>query len=339
MTLPGFPPIPDEILELEGKLESLENAIEQLKADTHPALREHQAALQQLDSQLARHQEELEANTPAELSQEVRSTLQSMIDEDPLCDALSLADAAKQAPIKVVFPYIERLRNSVESRHSVDDARKQYSAARQTETTRLDSEILECRSRLDKAKAADLDLLMRTFFKQFTHGKNFPFEAWAKFEDEVLRQRRYSGDSREWLVKATELHTVLQVAPLSAPKAEQPNVKQHPVAVNTNNDSQSTQTKQSLDEANLNKASGSSRSMKNRIGTKEAIAGMGFIILLSIGLGSYWIDFGFWKDSTKPGQEAIRKPRGRSGYGGAGSTTGRGIDVPAIQGTRETPHH
>ena len=153
-----------------------------------------------------------------------------MIDKDPLCDALSLADAARESPIKVVFPYIERLRNSVESRHSVDDARKQYATARQTETTRLDAEILKCRSRLDKAKAADLDLLMRTFFKQFTHGKNFPFEAWAKFEEEVLRQRRVSGDSRKWLVNATALHKELQAAALSAPKGKPPSVKQLAVA-------------------------------------------------------------------------------------------------------------
>ena len=63
-TLPGLPPLPPDILELEGRLQALTKAVEDLEALTHPAL---QPAREAVDAALRQREEldrDLKANTP-----------------------------------------------------------------------------------------------------------------------------------------------------------------------------------------------------------------------------------------------------------------------------------
>ena len=220
ITLPGIPPIPDEILELEGREQALHQAISLLESDTHPALRPHQIARNDLEQRVAKFESDLQKLNPAELDDNIKSGLQSLFEKNPNCEVLEVVAAAPGVPHQVLFPFAQAMQHVVKSRLSVAEAHKQYQYARKTEIERLASEKASIQQKIAKLKGQDFSRLLGAFFTQFRDAESFPFAAWAEFEAEVLTRRRYVTNPSEWLIHAADVFAkrrsnLTLVAPIS----------------------------------------------------------------------------------------------------------------------------
>ena len=59
-----------------------------------------------------------------------------------------------------------------------------------------------CERKLQQLKLQDFDAIVRIFLAPFVNDDKFPLSAWAMFNKDVLSQRRYPGNSRDWLIHA-----------------------------------------------------------------------------------------------------------------------------------------
>ncbi|MFM9964409.1 MAG: protein kinase domain-containing protein [Planctomycetaceae bacterium] len=216
ITLPGVPPIPDEILELEGREEALAQALVLLRAGTHPALWTHQAALANLDQTLANVKADLERNTSQEVSVAARAKVTAQLRKDADTELVSLMHLAPGVTTKALFRFVDGMRATIDAEQILEGARGEYQQAIAEQVAKLEDEHTEALNGLHRAHAADLWTLIDAFLRQQHSEMRFPAAAWGEFEHQMLMQRRYRKKSHELLRVALAMH-----AELKAPMASQ----------------------------------------------------------------------------------------------------------------------
>ncbi len=199
ITLPGVPPIPDEILELEGREQSLGQTLELLKAETHPALKPHQAALADLERRLASLRSDLEHNTSDELAPELRHKIIELLKRDLHTEEAVFLDMAPELSTLVVFTFVDGVRDVLEAEQAVSLAKDGYQRAKAEKIAELEDERTKTLNQLQLARDCDLRSLVKVFFQERSLQTRFPAAAWSQFEHRVLIPRRYGLNSRELL--------------------------------------------------------------------------------------------------------------------------------------------
>jgi hypothetical protein len=200
VTIPGVPPIPGEILELEGVLAGLEQAILALKDQTHPSLRTAQAAIREGQEQWDRLKEDLQSHE-IQLSSERKNLLSAEVSRDPAGSLARLCAMVPELLPNALLPYIHRLRNAELARRSVESARKQYEEARARKIAQFETEAEEVHTNLRTRQEEDLQAVLRDFLANAAEAGEFPLEAWLQFEPFLLR-RRYAFNPVQLLEKA-----------------------------------------------------------------------------------------------------------------------------------------
>ncbi|WP_417380105.1 SUMF1/EgtB/PvdO family nonheme iron enzyme [Gimesia sp.] len=194
VTIEGVPGIPEEILELEGKRNQLQQTLDLIQAKTHPLVMEHQAGLQQLSERVNNLREQCQAKLPAGISSHEDGRLRELI----LAGKTGPAEMLKVVPEvdpEQLFQYVEILINALNAEQTLITTREKYKNQLQSETQRLKQELHETITQLELKRRQDLEKLIRSFFKTFRkqhpQDKSFPYSAWGKFQGDVLAKRRY----------------------------------------------------------------------------------------------------------------------------------------------------
>ncbi len=196
----GLPPIPGDILELEGVLAGLEGAIALLNDQTHASLLPGLAAIRDGEEQWERLNEDLHSHQIA-LPSDRKDLLAAEVSRDPRGSLARLCKMVPEVPPGQLLPYIHRLRNAELARRSVESARKQYEAARVKKIAELETEAEEVHTKLLARQQEDLQAVLASFLGSAVVGGEFPVEAWLEFEPLLLR-RRYALTPLELLEKA-----------------------------------------------------------------------------------------------------------------------------------------
>lgn len=200
---PGLPPIPGDILELEGRVQGLEQALQQLQAGTHPSLRPAQAAVRQMEEQWQALVQDLDATAPA-LPKKIQQRLLEEAVKAPPVPLSQLCALVPDLPTATLLPYVQRLRNVDRARVVLENTRIDYEAAQQRELARLQADSAAAQETLKARKTEDLTAVLNVFFDQLGETPDFPLEAWNAFEPGVLN-RRYPWSDREILERAEQL--------------------------------------------------------------------------------------------------------------------------------------
>jgi formylglycine-generating enzyme required for sulfatase activity/serine/threonine protein kinase len=203
---PGLPPVPEDILDLEGRLGGLDRALDQLEHDTHPALRSARQAVDDSERQARNLEADLQANSPP-LEPGQREALARAVARDPRGPVTPLLDLAPQASTRVLLPLIHRLRNAERARLAQESARNQYAELRRKEVDSLRREREEVLARLVSRQSEDLQLVLRAFFEKVGRFDEFPLEEWMELEG-LLEQRRCRLNAKQLLSRAEQAFEV-----------------------------------------------------------------------------------------------------------------------------------
>ncbi|WP_417380102.1 bifunctional serine/threonine-protein kinase/formylglycine-generating enzyme family protein [Gimesia sp.] len=200
VTIEGVPGIPEEILELEGKRDQLQQTLELIEAGTHPLVKEHQVGLQQLSERVTRLQELYREKMPTRMVKKGEDRLRQMIlaGETQPSNLLKILPSVNPGAF---FQYVELLINTINAEQTLIQTQKKYDQQIRSEIIRLGQELQITRSQLQQQQLQDLEKQIRSFFKTFRkqhpHDISFPYSAWGKFQEEVLAKRRYQLTSFE----------------------------------------------------------------------------------------------------------------------------------------------
>ena len=208
VSLPGLPPMAEEHLELEGRLEGLNRAIEGLEDGTHPSLQPAQQAVREAEEQFERLQQDLEAHAP-ELTDDVKEQLAQEVLRRPTGSVSTLCSLAPEVSTRVLLPYIHRLRNATRARQALDAARKQYEKQRAGQVGSLKREADTVGRQLLEHQEQDLQTVLDRFFDQAGDADDFPLEMWIEFEPQ-LETRRYPWQGHALLERAEQRFRLLR---------------------------------------------------------------------------------------------------------------------------------
>ena len=189
--LEGLPPIPGDILELEGLLDGLQQAIRDLENGSHPALKPAQAALDEAEAQWRELSQDLEEDRTV-VPAEAKARLIAAVAENPTGDARPLLKLARESGAKVAPSYVHRLRNVERARRIKESAARQFAQARQNELEKLRIRLAEAEARLGERQDQDFDQLLADFLPGVADEDDF-LAAWSPFEAQ-LALRRYRLD-------------------------------------------------------------------------------------------------------------------------------------------------
>ena len=133
VAIPGLPPIPIDVLELEGRLAGLERTISSLRDGSHPSLRGGRAKLaegerqwEQLKGELETYEIELphkQDRVHGKFKKKSRNWLVEEVLAKPASSLAELCALVPELPPSVVLPYIHRIRNTELARRAFENAR------------------------------------------------------------------------------------------------------------------------------------------------------------------------------------------------------------------------
>lgn len=195
----GIPDIPADILELEGIVQGLEQAIRQLQEATHPSLRPAQEAVAQAQEQYATLRRDLEENTP-ELPAALQGEIAAAVANDPRG---SVAALLERLPASLSFDdqmdYLARLRNVEEARRISAATEQAYETERTRQCGQLQTQLDESGTELAQKQLRDWMAITQLFFQRRGRIDGFPVREWKEFNQRVLKSRRYPWNDRELL--------------------------------------------------------------------------------------------------------------------------------------------
>ena len=200
VVLPGLPPIPDDILTLEGKLEGLTRAVEGLEKGTHPSLRPAQQAVAEAEQQFERLQQDLDEHIP-DLPEPVQKQLAEQLARNPKGSISQLCALAPGVSTRMLLPYLQRLRNVGDARRAADSARRQYDEMRSGQIADLNQRCRVAREEWVRRQERALDAILDEFFGRAGATDEFPLPAWIEFEPQ-LETRRLPWQGHELLKRA-----------------------------------------------------------------------------------------------------------------------------------------
>jgi TPR repeat protein len=215
VAIPGLPPIPGDILELEGLLAGLEHTISSLGDGTHPSLRvgqvkvaEGQRQWEQLKADLETHAIRLPrkwAGIRGKFAKKSKNWLAGEILASPTRSLAELCTLFPELPRDEVLPYIHRVRNTELARNALEAARKQYEDGRTRKIVELDQKAKEIRTKLRTRQEEDLSEVLEITLEPYVDSGKFPAERWPELEV-LLVQRRYAHEPLRLLERAEQCY-------------------------------------------------------------------------------------------------------------------------------------
>lgn len=184
----SLPPLPDEILALEGDLAGLERAVEELTGGTHSSLVAGQAALRQVAEQVRQAETDLAAHEEA-VPESVRASIRAAVAQGETSPTELSKLAGTEVPLDHLLPYLLRLRNATRARHSLASAQRQFDDQRAERVQALRAQAEKNLARLIQRQQADFEALLCDLFEQ-AGGDEFPLERWIAIKPH-LPARRY----------------------------------------------------------------------------------------------------------------------------------------------------
>jgi len=200
VALPGLPPVPPEILDLEGRLEGLNLAIQGLEDGSHASLRPGQQAVREAERQFEQIEQDLEEHCP-ELSDAVKQRLTQEVARDPRGSITPLCRLAPEVSTRLLLPYLQRLRNREHARRALESARQQFERMRSQQLRDLEHQRVAVADELMRRQEQALDATLEGFFQRVGATGEFPLQAWIEFEPR-LEARRLPWTGHELLHRA-----------------------------------------------------------------------------------------------------------------------------------------
>src|SRR5205823_4904849 len=156
--------IPDDILVLEGQLEALPQAIQELEAETHASLQPAQQALRQAEEQAQRLQADVEANEPA-WPEGTRQRFEEAMAQEPIKSLADLCALVPEMPTATVLTFINRLRNAERARQALASVLSQYEIARTAQIHALRQQLEKGRQELLAKHEQDFKEVLTALFE------------------------------------------------------------------------------------------------------------------------------------------------------------------------------
>jgi hypothetical protein len=197
-----IPPMPLEILEMEGEFEGLKLALEQLQSNKHPSLAQGQTAIAEAEAQAKQQNDILSHNTPA-LSAGLINSIRACIASDVAYSVAKLCEMASDVPSAVLLPYIHRLKNAEKARLIVHKVTQRFEASKSEKIKELTDRLQTLEASIKERKTEDLEAVLNIFLAEHGNTDEFPLEAWIEYEP-LLRARRYPLSALEILKLAEE---------------------------------------------------------------------------------------------------------------------------------------
>lgn len=190
----GVPGLPEQVLLLEGEVETLKQTLSLIDAGTHPKIVGHRERLDQLQDRVDNLQQETDKLRPADLSGNQYVDLEKLIRNGDLAPSILQRSFPNIAADKL-FPYVEQLSAFLKSDDRLTEERNKLESNLKQQKAQLVEKLKGKQSQLRKLRREDLDQLIRKFFKQHKQqnpsSNAFPLTAWARFQTDVLLKRRY----------------------------------------------------------------------------------------------------------------------------------------------------
>ena len=199
--LEGLPPIPVEILELEGELAGIEQALKELEKGTHRSLHLAQELVKEAEEQCRLLEDDLQKYY---LGEKVQKTIEEALKRDFRTKLTELCKLAPETKTQQLLPFIYRIKNVIKAQKVKEETRHQYEKMREDEQEQLKKRLEETRTKLLEIQEVELRVILRNFFQNYVNTQEFPLEAWMKLEPQLLK-RRSAWQDRELLSLAEEI--------------------------------------------------------------------------------------------------------------------------------------
>ncbi|HND55798.1 MAG TPA: SUMF1/EgtB/PvdO family nonheme iron enzyme, partial [Pirellulaceae bacterium] len=181
----GLPEVPKETLELLGRRRGLDQAIAELKAGRHPALRPASAAVemaarqeQEMRADLAAHAPKL----PAKLCQEIVKRVAA----EPGGSIAALMRLDPKADANELQQFILRVRNLELASRAHQQARGEFQRSLDAEIAKLSAQRQETANKIGVWQSKDLRSIVERLHAVSGGDRHFPLVTWMRWQQPLL---------------------------------------------------------------------------------------------------------------------------------------------------------
>jgi hypothetical protein len=183
------PPLPEEVLEVEGLLACLTETITRIAEGSHPILQPGKLALAEARQRWQLLHEDLNAHRP-----QIDESSRCLIEEKVLANDPDTPIEKVHAPLRLLAPlaaeaYFHRARNVARARRAWEDGLKKYEAEREKAVARLQKRSREVALKLESLQEQDLKELLETLIRPCSTPEELE-GSWSRLVL-LLAQRRY----------------------------------------------------------------------------------------------------------------------------------------------------
>lgn len=200
----SLPPVPDDVLEAEARIDSLQKELAACRAETHPNLADARAALARAGDAVRRLEADLH-EAEQQLPGTTARTLAEAFRDDPDAPGAALRLAVPGVATPVVLPVIDLHKRLWGARHQRGRAKEAYQSALEAERDRLRGELRAAHEALERRQREDFAAVVRDWFARLG-ADEFPYLEWSSIEPELMARRyQFATDANELLGAAEAL--------------------------------------------------------------------------------------------------------------------------------------